>query len=227
MDEKQWLTTTMPVPMLLHLVETASERKWRLLICACLRAVWSDLPEKLFRAAASLAEDLADGHASRRTLLAVRRNLSLAAIHARHRNAIDEAQWADLCRLAVSESPFDQPLRLPPLDEGERFYVEITDEGALTRDPRQCHVIRELFGNPFRQRELDDYVLTGHSSAVADLAAKIYEERCFDLMPVLADALEDAGCDDDEMLAHCREHPEHFRGCWVLDAILDKEAALR
>ena len=55
---------------------------------------------------------------------------------------------------------------------------------------------------------------------VRDLARAIYDDKSFADMPVLGDALEDAGCDDEEALDHCRNHPLHARGCWVLDAIL-------
>jgi len=60
------------------------------------------------------------------------------------------------------------------------------------------------------------------STAVA-LASGIYEECAFDRMPILADALQDAGCETEEVLTHCREEVVHTRGCWVIDAILGKE----
>ena len=60
------------------------------------------------------------------------------------------------------------------------------------------------------------------STAVA-LASGIYEECAFDRLPILADALQDAGCEDEEILTHCRVEIAHTRGCWVLDAILGKE----
>jgi hypothetical protein len=52
----------------------------------------------------------------------------------------------------------------------------------------------------------------------------MYDSRDFGAMPILADALQDAGCDNDEVLNHCRNKPavEHFRGCWVVDGVLDK-----
>lgn len=219
MNEKLWLTTDRPLPMLQHAVQFASDRQWRLLICACLRAVWDELPEKLFRVAVALAEELADGKALGRDLTAARTNLSIAALNARRLNNVDESQWADYCRHALSEAPLHDPLRLPPVDRGERFFVEIDNGTMTTRDPRQCQVIRDVFGNPFREIALDDFVLDQHASAVKTLASEIYQKRAFELMPVLGDALEDAGCEDEAMLAHCREHPEHFRGCWVLETI--------
>jgi hypothetical protein len=62
----------------------------------------------------------------------------------------------------------------------------------------------------------------GSPTAVA-IAERIYEERCFDAMPVLADALQEAGCEVPAILDHCRQPGEHVRGCWVVDLVLGKE----
>ncbi len=58
---------------------------------------------------------------------------------------------------------------------------------------------------------------------VKALAQAIDEERCFQDMPILADALEDAGCTNLDLLDHCRQPGEHLRGCWALDALLGRE----
>jgi hypothetical protein len=58
---------------------------------------------------------------------------------------------------------------------------------------------------------------------VTKLALAIYEERAFDRMPILADALEDAGCTNQDILEHCRGGGDHVRGCWVVDLLLAKE----
>jgi hypothetical protein len=54
------------------------------------------------------------------------------------------------------------------------------------------------------------------------MARRIYDERAFHDLPILADALEEAGCTDAEILAHCRSSGEHVRGCWVVDLVLGK-----
>ncbi|MBL8793030.1 MAG: hypothetical protein JNM56_03935 [Planctomycetia bacterium] len=84
----------------------------------------------------------------------------------------------------------------------------------------QCNLIRDLFGNPFRPVSVHPAWLT---STVTSLAQGIYDERTFDCLPILADALEDAGCDNADILNHCRQPGEHVRGCWVLDLLLAKE----
>ena len=84
----------------------------------------------------------------------------------------------------------------------------------------QAESLRCIFGNPFRPITLNSFLLT---PAVMALAQSIYEERRFEDMPVLADALEEAGCQCPAMLAHCRQSGEHVRGCWVVDLLLGKE----
>jgi hypothetical protein len=80
-------------------------------------------------------------------------------------------------------------------------------------------VYRELFGNPFIPLVWNPDWFT---STVRDIAAHIYANHEFSTMPILADALQDAGCEDEQILSHCRAEKQHARGCWVLDAILGK-----
>lgn len=61
------------------------------------------------------------------------------------------------------------------------------------------------------------------TSIVVSLADGIYTDRAFDRLPILADALQDAGCDDIDILAHCRSDGPHVRGCWVIDLLRGKE----
>ncbi|MBA4066320.1 MAG: hypothetical protein C0501_21920 [Isosphaera sp.] len=79
--------------------------------------------------------------------------------------------------------------------------------------------LRDLVGNPFRSVTADPAWLT---STVVALATGIYGERAFDRLPILADALQDAGCEDAAVLDHCRGPGPHARGCWVVDMLLGK-----
>jgi hypothetical protein len=94
---------------------------------------------------------------------------------------------------------------------------KLHDEVVAAERARQCHLLREIFGDPFRPVAVDPRWLT---SDVRSVARGIYAERAFDGMPILADALQDAGCDAAGVLDHCREPGEHVRGCWVLDLLL-------
>jgi hypothetical protein len=84
----------------------------------------------------------------------------------------------------------------------------------------QVALLRDIFGNPFRPVAVDPAWLM---SDVRILAEGVYQERAFDLLPILADALQDAGCENDAVLGHCRQPCEHVRGCWVVDLLLGKE----
>jgi hypothetical protein len=85
----------------------------------------------------------------------------------------------------------------------------------------QSGLIRDIFGNPFRPASCSESWRT--DSAVA-LARQMYDSRDFGAMPILADALQDAGCDNEDILAHCRDPKQvHVRGCWVVDLVLGKE----
>lgn len=79
--------------------------------------------------------------------------------------------------------------------------------------------LRDIHGNPFRPTAAHSEWRT---EAVVALATGIYAERAFDRLPVLADALEDAGCADPQVLEHCRGAGLHVRGCWVVDMVLGK-----
>ncbi|HJZ60331.1 MAG TPA: hypothetical protein VKE74_35635 [Gemmataceae bacterium] len=85
----------------------------------------------------------------------------------------------------------------------------------------QVALLRDIFGNPFRPVAVDPRWLT---SDVVALARGIYEGRAFDRLPILADALQDAGCENADILGHCRD-PQlaHIRGCWVVDLVLGKQ----
>lgn len=87
------------------------------------------------------------------------------------------------------------------------------------RNKRITGLLRDIVGNPFRPIALDPAWLT---TTVHSLAQTVYDERAFDRLPVLADALEDAGCANHELLSHCRGPGSHVRGCWVVDLLLGK-----
>jgi hypothetical protein len=103
--------------------------------------------------------------------------------------------------------------------------IDVTREGALSKGggnppARQADLLREFVGNPFKPVTVSPAWLTAD---VLRLAADAYESRALEQLPILADALEDAGCDSAELLAHLHGPGPHVRGCWALDQILGKE----
>ncbi|MBP3959834.1 hypothetical protein J8F10_31690 [Gemmata sp. G18] len=83
-----------------------------------------------------------------------------------------------------------------------------------------CALLRDIFGNPFRPVS---FSTAWRTSLTVSHARRIYEAYDFGLMPILADALQDAGCDNTDVLDHCRSEGPHVRGCWVVDLVLGKE----
>ena len=86
-----------------------------------------------------------------------------------------------------------------------------------------ANLVRDIIGNPFRAIAVNPTWLTWNDGTVTRIAQTIYDDRAYDHFPILADALEDAGCDNADILAHCREPGEHVRGCWVIDLLLGKQ----
>jgi hypothetical protein len=97
-----------------------------------------------------------------------------------------------------------------------------SDDGERTKGREaQRKLLRDIFGNPFR---LATFNPAWRTTDVMLLAQGIYDAKAIDRMPILADALQDAGCDNTDILTHCRDTSlTHVRGCWVVDLVLGKE----
>jgi biotin carboxyl carrier protein len=101
-----------------------------------------------------------------------------------------------------------------------RIIPTLSAEGNVQQEAQISALFRDIFGNLFRPVTLDPSWLT---STVLVLANGIYSDKAFDRLPILADALQDAGCDNDDILNHLREPGEHCRGCWALDLVLGRD----
>jgi hypothetical protein len=182
-----------------------SSRRLRLLVCAICRQLLAGTSKALIHRAIEVAERLADGMADDRERVTSR----LAIIRSRSR--IHSTLPTRECSLALS-------------DHDEIDWQVIN---ALSRKdhqkPRQCEFLRDILGNPFRPSTVAPNWLTWNNRTVPKLAQTIYDDRRYDIMPILADALEEAGCTDAAILDHCRGPGPHVRGCWVVDLILGKE----
>jgi hypothetical protein len=96
------------------------------------------------------------------------------------------------------------------------------NSASASERQEQAHLLRDIFGNPFRPAVIDPAWLQWNDAAIPRLAQAIYDDRRFDNLPILADALEEAGCTSGVILEHCRGPGPHVLGCWVVDAILGK-----
>jgi hypothetical protein len=86
----------------------------------------------------------------------------------------------------------------------------------------KASLLVDTFGNPFRSTLIQPHLMRSHKRRAMNLAHEIYDGRGYDKLPNLANALEEAGCTDREIVCHCRRAGEHVRGCWVVDLLLGK-----
>jgi hypothetical protein len=213
LTEQEWLTSVVPEPMLEYLGRSAGARKLRLFAVACSRRVWPGLcPEA--QAAIEVAERHAEGLAPRRELDRVAGQSYLCTSPSPYSAALNAAH--DVARIVS----FNRAHPGGEMESPRDFHL--WHEQDPNEQAAQCVLLREVFGNPFRPAPFDPLWITSGGGAVSRLAQAIYEERGYDDLPILADALEEAGCDAVEVLEHCRGPGPHARGCWVLDGLLNK-----
>jgi len=109
-----------------------------------------------------------------------------------------------------------------PYIEGDIIFTDgkpYTTLLSLQEQIAQADLVRDIFGNPFRETVIRDQWLTIETVGIA---RKIYEDRAFDQLTYLANALDRAGCENESILAHCHSDKPHVRGCWVVDLLLRK-----
>jgi len=111
---------------------------------------------------------------------------------------------------------------LSDCQEAVWFAADRDQRSTVAAEERaQASLLRCIFGSlHLRVMAIDQAWLT---STVVSLAQAIYADRAFDQLPILADALADAGCDNADLLAHCRGPGPHCRGCFAVDLILSKD----
>lgn len=246
MTEAKWLNCTDPKTMLDYLEDTASARKCRLFAVACCRRIWQYLKDKRSRRLVEVAESLADGAATVKQLRAAFNQAAKAqeAIHYEGGDAVDQsaaeavlglreelliAQVFEGIEEAVGEArageAWDRIYRTPGKDyrTQEAEHNEECDAGAEAEKAVQAALLRCIFGNPFQFASIDPAWLRWHDGLLLSMAQQMYDSRDFTDMSVLADALEEAGCQDQDILGHCRSGVEHVRGCWLVDLLLGKE----
>jgi hypothetical protein len=235
MGEADWNGCTDPDQMLALLRGSASERKLRLLAAACCRRAWHLLLDERVRRAVEVAERYADGAATREELAAAHEAAevtTLELLSPRDSNAppagVDRVAVVNAADAATGTAA--PGLRAEDSDsqwsrDGVRgVALAIREALGAEEGPVQAALLHDIFGPlPFRPVVVDRRWLEWDGGTVRKLAQAIYEGRRFGDLPVLADALLDAGCDDEALLAHCHSGQAHVPGCWVLDLILSKD----
>ena len=229
MTEAEWLACNDLVPALELLTARANDRKLRLFATICCGWVTQlgtstpllntlDVAER-FADGLATADELADAQeASSEVYQECERALSVSASYA---------------VLAGTAGQGDDPTLTKLRDAAEIVYL--TADAFISGDDlaytaRYCaktyfHAdpvawLRDVFGNPFRPVV---FAPEWRTDTAVTLARQMYESREFGAMPILADALQDAGCDSADVLDHCRGPGPHVRGCWVCDLVLGKK----
>jgi hypothetical protein len=247
MTEPEWLACADPQPMLEFLRGKVSARKVRLFAVACCLRVWSSLEHEEFRTAVRMAEQFADGVVDQETIEQARQAAIAVFVDLHGKDCGPGAALAAANLPARPKSlaerlldAFDDPWWEDEFDKGDPLAPAIvtarnaawavadqqhqsfaTESTAATGEHReQARLLRCLFGNPFRPVTI---LPSWGSATVLALAQAIYDDRAFDRLPILADALEDAGCANPDILQHCRGGGDHVRGCWPVDLLLAKE----
>ena len=203
MTEAEWLAATDPGQLLNFIRAQVSQRKIRLYGCGRCR---------LFGGLSSLAgidvaERYADGQAAEEE-----RQAAFAEAVRRMGDALRDRDQGR----AVREADVRDCNR--PADY---FPIGLARYGnGVPSEEEACRLVHEVFGNPFRSVTFDP---AWRTSTVLALATQIYGSRDFSTVPILADALQDAGCDSAEVLDHCRGPGPHVRGCWVVDLVLNQK----
>jgi hypothetical protein len=209
--EADWDRCSDPAAMLHFLRDSgrASDRKLGLFAVACCRRIWPLLADERSRKAVEVAERYADGMANQREL---RFAFSRAAdAYAASSHTADRRAAAGAANAARPEAGYYA-----------RYVTPRKEHPALLRD---------VFGPlPFREVHIDPSLLTKHDGLATKLAQAAYDHRDLpagtldrDRLAVLADALEDAGLTDAQVLDHLRSAGPHVRGCFAVDAILGRE----
>lgn len=232
MDETEWLRSADAKRLLDHHFPISGfdstpeqPRKLRLYLAALCRIEWSKLPP-VCQGTTVLAEQIADGEigqsADRLVAYLIAEQMTRA-----HRDAELLNACAEQLRSLGFEAAAIHPKRRYSSDEWKNLtwmalmplHPEIPQFRLLPAAYHRADLVRCVFGNPFRPTA----TLVGRTrnDEVRQLAATIYRDREFSLLPILADMIEETDCDDSALLNHCREeHALHARGCWVLDLIL-------
>lgn len=219
MTEEEWLVCSDPYSLAFVLKDYRPFRKFRHLACACLHSVAGELRAAQLTQYLELVERLAEGDNAEE---AEKANQTLMVLE---NTRLDAGYLIAALRAALYEAVEPSPDPSGIL-RGPAFSVASTIDEQMGRslnrfgtehDAIYGTLTRCIFGNPFRPVTFNT---SWRTSDVVALARGIYYDRAFDRMPILADALQDAGCDNLDILNHCRGAGPHARGCWVIDSVL-------
>jgi hypothetical protein len=211
MDETQWQLSKDPLRMLAVLNGRGGARKYRLFAAACCRLIWDRFPDDRNRALVATVERHPDGDFHDPEL-----NSAITA------SSAEESRWRDLPAYWAAKWLGRSYYKTTPENGASVAIIKalssVEDKPAM--EAGMADFARDVFGPlAFRSVTIEAHWLT---PVVRGLAESIYNDRCFDRLPILADALEEAGCDRRDLLSHLRGDDPHVLGCWGLDLALGR-----
>lgn len=234
MNESDWLQGSDPRPMLDFIRHRTTPRKLRLFACACVREVWPLLFDDRSVRAVEVAERFAEGRATAAELVEAETAAFELARAADLRVTVTDPGWA-AARAAARTATLDAysaaggtafvsllchaPWVFRPA--GGVLHHGTEPAKSLARH-RHCDLLREIVGNPFQSPMVEGDWLRWNGEVVVCLAGEIHDSGRYAELPVIADALEEAGCTCPTLLDHLRRPGGHVRGCWALDFLLGK-----
>ena len=251
MTEVEWLACADPDDLLEFLRDRASDRQFRLFMCACCRRLLPLLPRtpahdrRLCEKYVAHGEQFADGLSTWEEMAAALNEREFAKVSHEGYLAALAAKQATYREVAGCSRPMlrGRNLIAHPVSTASGYSrtvmsrLQMNNTAAKGSTPTakkrmatiaekryQIQLLHDIFGNPFQPTTtINSTWLHWNDGTAVKIAQTIYDERAFDRMPILADALEDAGCNNADILDHCRQPGEHVRGCWIIDALLGKE----
>jgi hypothetical protein len=242
MTEAEWLVCDDPLRMLGAPGVRMNDRKLRLFAVACCRRLTPSHSKHPSLFALEVAERYADEEMSTAELISAERqayvarsvweDVSWGATWTLAPNAPDAAAEAALsvarcvsgvASTAAKGAALAAVVAGATADDRQAAWgqYEVAADAARMMEFRaQAVLLRDVLGNPFRPKPaIDPTWLAWNGGTPRQLADTAYRERTFNHLPMLADALEEAGCTATDLLDHCRQPGVHVRGCWVIDLL--------
>ncbi len=221
MTEEVWLECEDPYELLRSLSRDStlaisalpSHRQLRLFAVSCAKLLAAEFVDDRTRVAIEYAEQSVD----RNRMEAARLLREIRSMCSAETNTSDSTEGF----LALVLGDIDAVYAASEVARiADRWMIQDSANHPRTQKTQLRHQFRDIFGNPFRPIAFDP---NWRSSTAVGLAQTMYDARNFHAMPILADALQDAGCEDAAILDHCRDaNGVHVRGCWVVDLVLGK-----
>jgi hypothetical protein len=230
MMEAEWMTCTDLQRMVDFLSAGTSKRKLRLFACACCRRVWNLLKDEQARKTLEAAERYADHRIRDSTIHKWYRRAAAARDAEPHKEGWTPA-WLAYHAVACAAVSNNYSAYLRTHREVAHAVATATgaawdsDAWKAAEEVEKTvlrHFLLDIVGNPFRPVHIAPAWLTWNEATVPKLAQLIYDDRAFDRLPILADALEESGCTSEDILGHLRGPGPHVRGCWPVDLCLGK-----